>query len=497
MAIDPEAFDAFDAKTATPDTSVPEAGVFLGADSQSAGSPAVWTRAAVAAGINAANGVVSVFNYGVAGDGTTDDTESLQAALNANAPLLLPSRRVYSVSAPLVLPRGGASLIGESELGFWSAVIRPTADFSGDALFIADGDAEEGSWAFRNRLAGFMVWCDRVDATALPAVIRLNKAYTIFLERLWLQDVPGAGIHLTGNNYINISRLQIGGRDNATSTYGIRCENDDSDGGGVFIDRSDIENFSVGVAQQENSRVTLQSSYLEGNGTGWLAAGDSDGQMTVLGGRIAGINSGTHCARIEGPNVTVVGGAYTPNGGGGITTNGAPERHSNVHVYGVPREVFAPYRNLYQTPDAGDTDQGWTEFAAVNTKTLTSGAETPIFTVLCPYKDPDTNGGFVEVDVFARLTNNPVVCVKATYTIVFASLTDTMAVDESQKVGFEATGNWSISLAGSASNSDGTITFSVTGTAGGAIGSSASVDMVAKARLMARNGDGTMYLSAV
>lgn len=84
MPIDPSAYNAFDAKAATPDTSVPEGAVFFGADSQSAGSMSVWERetvaTALAAGVNAANGIATV--PAPSGDAATD-TAAIQAALDA------------------------------------------------------------------------------------------------------------------------------------------------------------------------------------------------------------------------------------------------------------------------------------------------------------------------------------------------------------------------------------------------------------------------------
>src|SRR5690606_13275869 len=77
MAIDPEAFDAFDAKAATPDTSVPEGAVLFGADSQSASSPSVYPLSDLADVINAANSVAAP------SPDSSANTAAIQAALDA------------------------------------------------------------------------------------------------------------------------------------------------------------------------------------------------------------------------------------------------------------------------------------------------------------------------------------------------------------------------------------------------------------------------------
>lgn len=510
MAIDPDAYSAVDLKAATPDSSVPSSALIFGADSQSADAPSVYPLADLANALpftQSGEGVVartvqdklrdfvSVLDFGAIGDGVTDDAAAFQEALNSGKAVRVPPG-AYGIGSPLVLPRGGASLIGDGELGFWSSVIRPLSTFSGDALFIADGDNEPDGWAFRNRLSNLLIWCDRVDAEAMPVVIRLNKAYTVFLESLSLNDVPGVGVHLTGNNYVNLHKCQLGGRNNATSPYGILCESDDEAGGGVFIGHCDIENFAVGVAQQSNAKVTLLSPYMEVNGIGWVAEGDSDGQMTVLGGRISGINASTHCASIKGDNVTVLGGSYSPNGGGGITTSETTSRKANVQILGVPPSIFSPYRNLYQKHDSSDVLNGWIEYTATTSKTLTSAVEEPLFTVTCPYAPGEVNNGFFEVDVYALLSNNDAVAAKATYTFCFANggLTP---VAESAKSEFIATDNWSLALVANAGQSGATITFSLTGTSGGFFGAEADIIVAAKARVIARNGNGDIYLLAV
>ena len=435
---------------------------------------------------------VSVKDFGAVGDGVTDDTAAINAALATGKVVFLPAGS-YAVESPILVPRGGASLVGYGQgLGFAQAVIRPLASFSGSALFVFDGDNEVGGWSFRNRLADFMVWCDRVDNVKLPAVISVDKAYSLYFKNLWLEDVPGSGFLISESNNIHIDSCLLGGRNNSTSPYGVRCLSDST--GGTYITNCDIENFSVGVSQETDARVFLTNPYIERCGTGWKAIGNSSGQMTVLGGKISGINASTNCALIGGPNVSVFGGAYYPNGGGGILTNATTTRLENIQVVGVPVSVYTPYRNLYQQNNLSDVAKTWIEYTAIASKTVDDAVATSLFDITCP--TASGNSGFCEVEVFCRMSGNNEVISSAKYTFSFSNTATIRAnpVVEIEKSGWAATGNWSLTISGSTSASGTTIAFQITADTGGALGAGLQVLVTAKAKLVTPVTTGAIYI---
>jgi len=80
-------------------------------------------------------GWINVKDFGAKGDGITDDTAAIQAAINNGHRIYFPHGN-YIISQPLTFAKSGVKLFGESE---YTTTIIPSSDFSGDAL-ISAGD---------------------------------------------------------------------------------------------------------------------------------------------------------------------------------------------------------------------------------------------------------------------------------------------------------------------------------------------------------------------
>lgn len=132
--------------------------------------------ASAAPSVNGQVTAVNVKDYGAVGDGTTDDTAAIQAAINAaqqanGGTVYLPSG-TYAITG-LTLP-ALVDLIGESHI---STFLLFTAT-SGDALVV------NGNFS---RLANFDV--QTKTAPSSGAAIRLKNSFSVDLDHIFLQNV--------------------------------------------------------------------------------------------------------------------------------------------------------------------------------------------------------------------------------------------------------------------------------------------------------------------
>ena len=101
---------------------------------------------------------VNVLDYGAVGDGVTDDTEKIQDAIDSNRGYISLPVGTYIISSPIKLNKN-CILIGQSAGAYFAdegytrnTVIKPSADFVGDAAIIAD-PADVGAGVYYYGLA--------------------------------------------------------------------------------------------------------------------------------------------------------------------------------------------------------------------------------------------------------------------------------------------------------------------------------------------------------
>ncbi|MFE0490240.1 glycosyl hydrolase family 28-related protein [Streptomyces griseoaurantiacus] len=147
--------------------------------------------------------------YGAKGDGSTDDTLALQAALNACPPggvVYLPAG-VYRTSAPLSPPPGvslqgtHASLASGAGLSDPACYIQPLASFTGSAAILFKDQSSGGYPAIpaEQRLTGIMIDGSAVDDTKLvDGIYAAGSVKNVVLDTVTVRKMSGNGLATAG-----------------------------------------------------------------------------------------------------------------------------------------------------------------------------------------------------------------------------------------------------------------------------------------------------------
>jgi len=399
-----------------------------------------------------------------------------------------------------VLPRGATYLAAPVVLGknigikgkglrFASQVI-PLASFSGAALFNISGGAVIGGWSFYCYFKDFIVDESLVNSTAVPIIFRLHTAYSCTFEDVYVRSAVGKIFELTSCNDINIIRPRLFGFGTTQCTHGIHAVSASS----VTITNPDLELMGVGIQQDTNCTVTVQGGYGERNTRGWLNNGNSSGSMTVTGGLWQGVNAGTIAAEARGGNCTVTGGRYTANGGSGLSVGLTGNKPINVHFTGVSGNI-TDAKN-WATTNSNSDPTGVHRTVLRHYKTaIADNVAITIFRVVCP--NSTANFGYVDVDIYAKLTNVGFSIWTARYRIAFAvasSAIQVTSVVEYAKVNANLSGNYALAVTVTAVNSIPNLDIQITCNSSGALGEGTESTIMAEATLVQTTDTGAVYL---
>jgi len=254
--------------------------------------------------------------FGAKGDGVTDDTAAIQAALNfaegVHGIVFFP-HGTYKITSPLkISPNVHVEGLG---VGFGSVIL----PFKTSGMTIRGADLKQyNGFGFRNRIRGVTIVMR--NAPQYPA-IAIDSAYTVKLEDLFVFDAgPGGGITIAGANHVTVTDVSLYGVGKGTG-IGIT----DSD---VKLYNMDIEGFHDGLVVQGDHGVQVLGGYIEGNGE-YAIKFQHAGFNTVIGARVAtGSKQGTAVGFLVGSeHNTVIGSSL--NGLGGPATLRQDETSKN------------------------------------------------------------------------------------------------------------------------------------------------------------------------
>ena len=196
---------------------------------------------------------VSVLDFGAVGDGVTDDTVAIQAALNTPHTVLLP-QGIYRITSQLVFGATCSGLIGE---GMYLSVI--SKEFNGNAILCDTNGAVIQHIGINGNGATY------TDGGIVP------RGYNILIQHCRINDTADSPIKVTGaigSNALAATYLRVDScflnPTNSSTTYGVRSISADDSArptGRVFSNLSggsSLVDFSgMNYAVLENSLGTL------------------------------------------------------------------------------------------------------------------------------------------------------------------------------------------------------------------------------------------------
>lgn len=447
--------------------------------------------------------VVSVKDFGVIGNSSTGDDAVFQAAIDYVSKLSddtgVQGTLEFEGTIYLASPKNfgkNIRLVGKGRS--FRSTIRPLASFSGAYLFGIDGDNCIGGFAFRVRHEGFTIDNSAITTKAqLPITYLIDKAYDVALRDVWVYNARGTAVQVGLSNLIVLQDCSLYGvsASAADSEYGVRVLSAGAGGGGggVKLINPDIEVWFRGIQQESTGRVDVINPYCERNITGWRAVGAADGHFTCTGGQVESPGASGNAAVIEGPNVTVVGGMYKANGGGGLLVEPS-SRRNNIKLIGVAGDI-TDSRN-YAEKIVSDAAR-WYPSKVQNQKDVSDNVATNFYNIICPFNT--SYFGVCDVTVNAR-DNSGYSLWTAKYRFAFSNPDNTLrvtAITEYGKANVNISANYSLAITTSLSTAGSTITFQITGDSGGALGNGQSPRISTEAEIVQWDSAGAVYIQAV
>jgi hypothetical protein len=190
---------------------------------------------------NSLDPVLNVKNYGAVGDGSNDDTSSIQAALNAlpssGGTVLLPSG-TYKVTSTILIDKDGTTLKG---VGAASIIQVPNTALGINVIQVGNGSTTRANCAIRDL---------RINATSQKTAgvgVHLTKCFKVWLQNLLIEK------QFRSLQYSNSTEVWLNATDvRDTKEHGLLLSNDLMSGFDWYItdcvfDNPDVVNTGSGI----------------------------------------------------------------------------------------------------------------------------------------------------------------------------------------------------------------------------------------------------------
>ena len=234
---------------------------------------------------------VSVKDFGAVGDGTTDDTASIQAAINSGVKRLTsPAGAIYRITNTLSINSNSVVL----DLNYCEILLDDASGLKSH-IKLGDGTVQRGGIRIKNiaftrqqaATAGYAIDSDLIGVCEISGCriygnneiwrgIRVNRGIIVEIHNNYIDNCVNTGIYLEGSGTganrtvdVTIRENRVEGGVNALSTWdfveGVFCRDNiffNTSGVGVVVNASSNANGLVSFKFQENDFDTCGASGL-------------------------------------------------------------------------------------------------------------------------------------------------------------------------------------------------------------------------------------------
>lgn len=325
-------------------------------------------------------GVQNVKDYGAVGDGTTDDTAAIQAALNVGGLIVVPAGQ-YKVSATLTASVAGTSIAGASTWDTWGtpgstagSQLLPTSAITGAVLDItASFVSIESLTILGNGSTQFAITASSVSDIRLDSIyisnqggVSLTSCTRVTLTACIAQGYLGSyGFYFSSCSIIFLNRCNASGASGQTNYYVtggesvnlVSCESNGTPTQGLYLNANDSELYDfelngcaadtdtqmevyncndvqitrlyvhgtcgIGLLINTVSVLSLLGFWINNTGSSGISLNPGSGtnrSITIMGGVVEGANTVTtnaaSCIDLTGINNSIIIAHNVLNGGG-------------------------------------------------------------------------------------------------------------------------------------------------------------------------------------
>lgn len=214
--------------------------------------------------------IVSVKDFGAQGDGVTDDTAFIQAAINASDEVWFPEG-TYKVTSSLTVNKAMTIRVdGVIETTGYQYQVNPPTIF----LVTADNVIIEGSGTLRG--PGIFTHAVITNVQYIPSLIKVNSADNVTIQNLTLVDVPQAGVIYLDSDYLTIKNCTFIGGDTVANCkdtpnvaginyYAIFCYNSDYSviSGNRIMDDALGNTFAEGMFMWQTNYSEITNNFVK------------------------------------------------------------------------------------------------------------------------------------------------------------------------------------------------------------------------------------------